>query len=360
MALKAKNYIKNHFSNSDILFTNSGRSGLQAIIEDFRLQDSKMILPSFICSDVFSTLFLQNNIEPILVDCPKDSFNVTFRDIKKAYNSCKNKGKIKSVLVLHTFGLVNKDVPKIAGWCKRKKLVLIEDCAHSINVPYKGKFVGTFGDAASISVWKIMQLPLGGCYIKNAGKIGIRPITYKLNNLDIYRCVRFIPFGRQILDFLKFFKVKKKVMIDPSKIEIIPAPKLFDFFIISSRKVDIAQRRKYASFLYLELKKSIPRNIPPLDLENNFFHSIPLLVENRDKIYVALLNKKINCGKMWDNPLSKDPSLLKRWRLAKTPNVDSIYSKKIINILIDDPKFNENNIRKKARIISSIVKKFGN
>jgi len=358
MRINVKNYIKNHFSKSDILFTNSGRSGIQAIIEDFKLQNSKMIIPSFICSNVFSTLFIQNNIEPILVDCPKNSFNVKFEDIKKVYNADKNKNKIKSVLVLHTFGLVNKDILKISKWCKEKKLILIEDCAHSINVSYQGKFVGTFGDAAALSAWKIMKLPLGGCYIRNNGKIGIRPRPYRLNNLDIYKCVRFIPFGRVLLDTLKFFRLKKKIQVDPSRIEVIPTPNIFDFFVIASRKVDIVKRKEFASFLYEELKKAIPKNLPHLELFNNFFHSIPLLVENRDNIYVSLLKKGINCGKMWDNPLSKDPLLLKRWKLTKTPNVDNNYSKKIINILIDDPKFNENKIRKKAGIISEIIKKY--
>lgn len=297
-------------------------------------------------------------MQPVLIDCPKDNFNIRFSDIRKAYDSDKEKGRIKSVLIIHTFGLINKDIEKISKWCKQKGIILIEDCAHSINTSYNGKFVGTFGDAASLSAWKIMKLPLGGCYIRNKGEIGVSSISYKLNNLDIYKCIRFIPFGRTLLDIMKLFKLKKRVKVDPSKIEIVPAPKLFDFFVISPRKVDIVQRRKFASFLYNSLKKEIPESLPPLDFSNNFFHSIPLLVNNRDKIYISLLKNKINCGKMWDNPLSKDKNLQKKWKLNKTPEVDNLYSKKIINILIDDPKFDKEKIKRLANIISGIVKKY--
>ncbi len=358
MRINVKRFIKQHFANSEILFTNSGRSALQALIEDFNLKNSKMIIPSFICSNVFSTLFLQNNIYPILIDSPKNSFNITFSDIKKAYETEKNKFEIKSLLIVHTFGLINPDIEKISKWCREKKIILIEDCAQAINIRYNGKLVGTFGDAAVLSLWKVMRLPLGGGYIKNNGKINIHPVPYKINNLDINKFIRTLPLGKASIKFLKSFKVNKKIEIQPSRISIISTPKIFDFITIPARKIDIEKREQFASFLYNELKRQIPKNLPKLELSGNFFNSIPLLVNNQDKVYLSLLNKKINCGKMWDNPLSKDKELQKKWKLRKTPNVDNIYSKKIINILIDDPKFDEEAIKREARIISDVVKKY--
>lgn len=356
MGINVKRFIIDRFSNSDVLFTNSGRAGLQAIIEDFKLQDSKIIIPSFICSNVFSQLLIQNNMEPILVDSPKKSFNITFKDIKRAHGSCKNKKLIRSILILHTFGLVNKDIMKISKWCKQKNIILIEDCAHSLNISYNGRFVGTFGDTASLSIWKILQLPFGGCYIRNNGKIQVNTVPYKLNTLDIYKSLRFLPFGRMILDLLKLLKFKKKFKVDPSKIEITPPPFLFNYLSISNRKVDIEQRKKYTQFFYNELKKEIPKELFHLEFNNNFFHSIPLLVNNQNDVYVTLLNNKIVCGKMWDNPLSKDAQLNKKYKLNKTPNTN-FYSKRIINILINDPKYNEKKIKQKAKIISEIVKR---
>jgi hypothetical protein len=219
------------------------------------------------------------------------------------------------------------------------------------------KFVGTFGDAASFSIWKIMKLPFGGCYIKNTGKIGVKCINYKLNTLDIYKVLRFIPFGRTILDILKFLKFKKKFKVDPSKLEIMPAPKLFDYLYIADRKVNINQRKKYVQFLYHELKKEIGEELVPLEFNNNFFHSIPLLVNNQHQVYINLLKNKIACGKMWNNPLSKDFNLGKKWKLSKVPDTDN-FSRKIINILIENPKYNERKIRKKARTIMEIVKRY--
>ena len=92
--MKIEQYFSQTYHDSDTLFTNSGRAALQAVIEDFKLQNSSIIMPSFICYDVFSLLLKQNNIHPVLVDCPKNSFNITLNDIKKQYNKYKNKEKI--------------------------------------------------------------------------------------------------------------------------------------------------------------------------------------------------------------------------------------------------------------------------
>lgn len=360
MRAKIRKYLNHYLSRGEFLFTNSGRSALQALIEDFKLWNSKIILPSFICSNVFSPLLIQNNIKPILVDCPKKSFNLKLSDIKKAYKKEKLKNKIKSVLIVHTFGLVNKEIVKISEWCKKNKLILIEDCAMCMDIKYKNKYVGTFGDAAIFSFSKVIRGFLGGAYLKNKGKINVHLKPYKLNKLDIYRGIKFIPFSRKILDFLKLFKIKEKLDgVEPQKIEILPQPKIFDLLTIISRSMNISKRKKIASLLYNELKREIPDNLLKLEFSNNCFHSIPILVDEQDKVYKSLLlKKKINCGKVWYNPLSKDLNLSKKWELNKTPNVDNCFSERIVNIMIDDNNYNKKQIKKKASIISNVVKQY--
>ena len=137
--MNIKQYFKKNYQQ-DILFTSSGRSALQALITDLKLKNAFMILPAFICKDVFSVLFKQNNITPVFVDCPKDSFNITLKDIKEAYIKTKNKEKIKSILIVHTFGEINKDIKQISRFCRKHKLTLIEDCAHCLNIKLSGEW----------------------------------------------------------------------------------------------------------------------------------------------------------------------------------------------------------------------------
>jgi len=249
-------YFKLNYPNKDILFTNSGRSSLQAVIEDFNLKNSSIILPAFICYDVFSSLLKQNNINPILIDCPKNSFNITLKDIKKAYDKNK-KNKIKSVLIVHTFGKINKDREKISNFCKKNKLVLIEDCAHILNLELEG-------DAAIFSFNKITNLPIGGAYIKNKGKINVKTEKYKLNNLDIYRILNSNILGKFLIKLLKFLKTKENIRINPERIKIMEAPRFINLFTLK-KKLEI----------------------------------VPMLIENRDKIFYQLVKQGKRVEKYW-------------------------------------------------------------
>ena len=54
------------------------------------------------------------------------------------------------------------DMDKILDICKKHNLFLIEDCSHAHGATYKGKKVGTFGDAGCFS-FQANKIVTGGC-----------------------------------------------------------------------------------------------------------------------------------------------------------------------------------------------------
>lgn len=70
--------------------------------------------------------------------------------------------RTKVILVYHQYGFP-QDMDKILEFAHDKKLILIEDCAHSIASYYKGKLLGSFGDFTiySFSKW-FFCFALGG------------------------------------------------------------------------------------------------------------------------------------------------------------------------------------------------------
>jgi dTDP-4-amino-4,6-dideoxygalactose transaminase len=58
--------------------------------------------------------------------------------------------KTKAVMIVHYAGYAC-DMERIVDICKRHKLPLIEDCAHTPGADYKGQPLGTFGDIAAFS-----------------------------------------------------------------------------------------------------------------------------------------------------------------------------------------------------------------
>jgi dTDP-4-amino-4,6-dideoxygalactose transaminase len=62
-----------------------------------------------------------------------------------------------AVVPTHLYGL-SCDMDPILSIARKKKLAVIEDCAHSLGATYKGQSVGTFGDASFFSFQTLKPL----------------------------------------------------------------------------------------------------------------------------------------------------------------------------------------------------------
>jgi len=142
---------------------NSGRSSLFAILKALGLKSGdEILLQAFTCNAAANPI-LWLGLQPIYVDCNEDDFNININDLRRKITA-----KSKVLMVQHTFGMP-ADMDKILEICREKNLILIEDCAHSLGAEYKGKKVGTFGEAAffSFSRDKIISSVYGGMVATN-------------------------------------------------------------------------------------------------------------------------------------------------------------------------------------------------
>lgn len=90
---------------------------------------------------------------PWFMDVDFDSRNVTMDEVVRAVEA-----GVQAVVVTHLYGLAAKDIASIAGYCRRKRVWLLEDCAQAHGARIDGKHVGTFGDAASFSFYPTKNL----------------------------------------------------------------------------------------------------------------------------------------------------------------------------------------------------------
>jgi dTDP-4-amino-4,6-dideoxygalactose transaminase len=68
--------------------------------------------------------------------------------------------KTKAVMIVHYAGYAC-DMERITDVCKRHKLFLIEDCAHTPGADYKGQPLGTFGDVSAFSFFANKNIAVG-------------------------------------------------------------------------------------------------------------------------------------------------------------------------------------------------------
>jgi dTDP-4-amino-4,6-dideoxygalactose transaminase len=98
---------------------------------------------------------------PVFVDVHADTFNIDVNSLKAAIRTAKEKGlKPKAVIPVDLFGLP-ADHDAVAEIARAEKLFVIDDAAQGFGGVYKGRAVGTLGDATATSFFPAKPL---GCY----------------------------------------------------------------------------------------------------------------------------------------------------------------------------------------------------
>jgi len=162
----------------------SARSGFYLLLKAYGIgPGDEVILPSFSCL-VIANPVLWVGAKPVYVDINKRTLNIDLEDLSRKLSP-----KTKAVLVQHTFGLpVEMDkVRNIVG----EKVKIVEDIAHSLGGEYKGKKIGTIGDAAvaTFGIEKVISTVRGGMILTKDDKIaeGLRKEQLKLPEFSFVR-----------------------------------------------------------------------------------------------------------------------------------------------------------------------------
>ena len=98
---------------------------------------------------------VQTGLKINFIDVDPLTLNVVAEDlIKKVTN------KTKLILIINVLGL-SPDIKKIRNFCKKKKIILIEDNCESLGAKYKNKYLGSFGDFGTFSFFYSHQITSG-------------------------------------------------------------------------------------------------------------------------------------------------------------------------------------------------------
>jgi perosamine synthetase len=123
---------------------------------------------------------------PIPIDIEKDTWQMDVNKIEEKINS-----KTKAIMVVHLFGHpVDMDV--VVSLAKKYNLKIIEDCAESHGVEYKGKKVGSIGDIAAFSFFanKTITCGEGGMITTNSPALAEK--AKSLKNLSYGKVNKFM------------------------------------------------------------------------------------------------------------------------------------------------------------------------
>ena len=151
IALFEKAFAK-HLGGGHAVATSFGRMAFLYILKAFQFPPGSEIIFPALTFWVIPELARVAGFKPVFVDVDAETFNLD----PEAFE-CAVTANTVAVVPTHLYGL-SCDMDPILSIARRKKLAVIEDCAHSLGATYKGQRVGTLGDASFFSFQTLKPL----------------------------------------------------------------------------------------------------------------------------------------------------------------------------------------------------------
>ncbi len=224
---------------------------------------------------------------PVFIDVDPRTFNLHPDAIEKAITK-----KTKAIIPVHLFGQPC-DMDPLLAVAKKHGLKVIEDCAQSFGARYKGKIVGTLGDAGCFSFFPSKNL---ACY-GDGGMVVTRESTTD-NTLRMLRNHgSSVRYHHHLLGY-------------NSRLDEIQAA----IVRVKLKRIDaLNENRRRAADLY---RKTIRRKDITLPFERedcrHVYHQFTLLAKDRDRLQKALLQAAVASAVYYPVPLHRQDVFLGR------------------------------------------------
>ncbi len=155
--------------------TTSGTTALHLALKTLDIGDGDEVLVSSSTNMACAFSISHCNAKPVPIDVHKDTWQMNTDLIEKKINK-----KTKAIMVVHLFGQ-SVDMDPVLALAKKYDLKVIEDCAESHGVEYKGKKVGSIGDIGTFSFYvnKTITCGEGGMITTNSEKLAKKAKSLK-------------------------------------------------------------------------------------------------------------------------------------------------------------------------------------
>lgn len=159
------------------LFTN-GHMAIELTLQAMNLQGEVITTPFTFASTTHA--IVRNGLEPVF--CDIDPYNYTM-DVEKLESLITD--KTCAILPVHVYGNVC-NIGEIERIAQKYNLKVIYDAAHTFGETYKGKGIGTYGDASCFSfhATKVFNSIEGGAVCFKSERLG--KVLYDLKNFGIH------------------------------------------------------------------------------------------------------------------------------------------------------------------------------
>lgn len=270
--------------------TSMGRAAIQLALERMRMfegdrkserdERKEVLVPSYGCTGIIQPI-IQSGLTPVFIDVEKD-FNTSANAIRAAVT------KNTRAAIIPSLGGKPVDWDSVQCVCREHDLFVVDDAAQAVGVKYRGRFLGSFGDAGvfSFTLGKVLSATAGGLLTSKSGTEGLE-LPLERRRTVLRRALEVTLRGKYRAYTLPFFAfkdaVRRKLIDKPSyefrkeRLSNLDA----SIALIQLRKLDkiISLRRRNARILLDELASldGTTVTLPERD-ENNAFTKFTIIL----------------------------------------------------------------------------------
>jgi perosamine synthetase len=169
---KVADYVGTRYAVS----VSSGTSGLHLIVRALNLKEGdEVLVPSFTFAASVNALLFER-LKPVFVDIESETYCLDIRDCKKKLSP-----RVKALMVVDVFGHpANWD--EILNFADRHGLRIIDDSCEALGAEYRGRKLGSFGDAAAFAFYPNKQITTGEGGMIVTNREDIAKLCFSLRN----------------------------------------------------------------------------------------------------------------------------------------------------------------------------------
>lgn len=174
---KLETQLKEYLDVENISLMTNGHLSLELGLQAMNLKGEVITTPFTFASTTHA--IVRNGLTPVFCDINPDDYTMNVNKIESLITD-----KTCAILPVHVYGNVC-NIEEIERIAKKYDLKVIYDAAHTFGVRYKGKGIGSFGDASMFSfhATKVFNTIEGGCMCFH--NLSYEKELYKLKNFGI-------------------------------------------------------------------------------------------------------------------------------------------------------------------------------
>ena len=162
---KFENEISKFFGSKYVQCVSSGTAAIKIALKSAGVKYNDEVITQGFNFIATIEAIVDCGAKPVITGI-NDDLNLDLNHLKKLVTK-----KTKAIILVHMLGY-SGEIDKIKSFCKKKKIVLIEDNCEAVGGKYKKKYLGTIGDIGifSFDFGKNITTGEGGCILTNDKK----------------------------------------------------------------------------------------------------------------------------------------------------------------------------------------------